>query len=607
MKKRWFSLLPLGLAILLGCMLTVLFMETFHASREFDRQIRDEAKSCTGMLVYVAENYLANDDLAGLETFCREKLPKLTRLETRVTLLNVRGDVLVDSWKDAADMENHGNRPEFSIEDDSLPEGEPYSVVLRYSTTAQQEMFYCMTRFTVKETPYFLRCAIPKRSLDARVGELHQALMVLLLFAVGLAGGLAWILYRWLAMPSMKLLAAARAIADGKLETPLPVARHGVLREMTSSVHAMTERLQEQIRQITREKRVRDAIFASLDEGVILLDRQGIIRDINLAACAILDIRPVGAMHHPLSEIWRDRHWMDFFETRTSDEPLNLKKAMTLDVPLGTREVQLQVQSIQWDAEHTGFLMVLYDRTALAKLENYRRDFVANVSHEIKTPLTVIMGTVDTLLGGALDDPEMAKKFLETLDTHARRLHTLLEDVLSLSNLECSTRRDTLPMENRSLAETAELAYALCLPAAATRNIRLEFHATESEACVVSHVPAMMEQVFVNLLDNAMKYSPQGSVVELVVSHDPSNGTVTAQVNDHGIGIPQVSISRIFERFYRVDPSRSKATGGTGLGLSIVKHIVQLHDGKIHVESTPEEGTRFTLVFPAANTARIDN
>lgn len=587
--KKELSHLPFLLLMLLGVVLLVYMTRTLYVVGDYDAQIRSEVQFRTGILVYVAENYLNHNDLDGFSQFCQKRLKSLSRMETRVTLFSKNGDVLVDSWVNPQHMENHADRPEFPKEDSLiLSDREPYPTILRYSTTTQQKMFYSLTRFTSASVPYYLRCSVPKKSLDKLAFRTWRALVV----ALGLMFAIAFLLVHWFVLPSKKLVRAARRITEGNLQEPIPVAEHGNLHEVTLAMNVMTEKLKEQIFQITRDKSVRDAIFTSLDEGILLLDTHGVIQDMNAAACSILDTKFSNALAHPLSEIWRDQRWMDFFDI-PREGVLSLKEDVTLNLPLGAREIRLHIQEIAWEPNQSGFLMVLYDLTPLRRLETYRRDFVANVSHEIKTPLTVIMGVVESLQDGALNDPVACGHFLETLSTHARRLHSLIQDVLSLSDLECRTRREDLHCEERSLRETLELAVSLCRPQAAKRNVRIRVLAEENDLFIFSHVPSLMEQVFVNLLDNAVKYSHDGGDVNVTMERDENK--IRVRVEDHGVGIAAVHLPRLFERFYRVDPSRDKATGGTGLGLSIVKHIVQLHGGVVSVESAEGKGSIFTL------------
>ncbi|MDO5112743.1 MAG: ATP-binding protein [Planctomycetia bacterium] len=595
LPKNWWSVLPLILLVGLGILLASLLGKSISIEHEYERQVRQEVRFCTSMLTYIAQEFLEHSDWEAFAKFCQEEFNPQSRFDTRVTVLQANGDVLCDSWKDAREMENHGQRPEFQKILQNPKGDDPYQTFERYSTTMQEVMFYSLESFQHDGQMYWIRCAIPKKSLESLAGRTQHNITLILILAISIASIIGFLLFRWFAYPTVQLLDATRQVAEGNLEARLPVIRRGALHEISNAINSMTEQLKRQIYQISHDKRVRDAIFSSLDEGVILLDMHGNILDINEAACGILDTTLRNAPGRPLSEIWRDRHWLTFFDGEKTEKTLHLKEEIALDFPLGQKQIRLTIQQIHWNPASSGFLLVLYDMTQLRKLENYRRDFIANVSHEIKTPLTVIMGAVESLQDGAMEDAKLAATFLETLAVHSRRLHALLQDVLSLSNLECQTCREDLPWEEHPIAEAAELAVALCQLAASQRKIRLEVD-DQTNGKAIRYVPPLMEQVFVNLLDNAIKYSHEEGTIRIKIRENEAQ-KVEIRVEDQGIGIAAEHLPRIFERFYRADPSRDKATGGTGLGLAIVKHIVQLHGGKVSVESIPDQGTTFVVVL----------
>jgi two-component system phosphate regulon sensor histidine kinase PhoR len=241
-------------------------------------------------------------------------------------------------------------------------------------------------------------------------------------------------------------------------------------------------------------------------------------------------------------------------------------------------------------------LIVINDITRLRQLEDVRRDFVANVSHEIKTPVTAIKGSVETLLEGAINDPEDSKRFLGIIVKHAERLNTLVEDVLSLASIEASDAPERLALSEAKLKDVMETAASLCREKADARAIVLEIECDPN--AVVKADRSLFEQAIVNLVDNAIKYSGEASKVELKGWTD-AQGRHCVSVRDFGAGIAKEHLPRLFERFYRVDKARSRKLGGTGLGLAIVKHIVQSHNGVVGVDSTPGKGSVFTITLPA--------
>ena len=242
-----------------------------------------------------------------------------------------------------------------------------------------------------------------------------------------------------------------------------------------------------------------------------------------------------------------------------------------------------------------GVLLVLYDITRLRRLERVRRDFVANVSHELKTPITAIKGFVETLAGGAMENPQDAARFLKIIEKHVERLDSIIEDLLTLSRLEQETERSEVVLEKRPLGDVLLAAVEVCRPIARSRNIEIRVRAEERVVCEIS--TRLLEQAVVNLIDNAIKYSDSGSSIDVTLRRAQFEAVIS--VEDRGCGIERQHLPRLFERFYRTDRARSRDLGGTGLGLAIVKHIALVHRGRVAVESEPGEGSVFSIYLPA--------
>ena len=239
--------------------------------------------------------------------------------------------------------------------------------------------------------------------------------------------------------------------------------------------------------------------------------------------------------------------------------------------------------------------MVLNDMTNIKRLERIRRDFVANASHEIRTPITSIKGFVETLQEGAIEDPETANRFLGIIKKHSDRLNAIVEDLLHLSKIEKEAERGEIFLEQGNLRTVLEETLEACQQSAEEKNIRIKLDCDKGLSARINS--SLLIQAVINLVDNAIEYSEAGD--EVVVSCGRSNGEVTLSVKDNGSGIEKKHIPRLFERFYRVDKARSRTLGGTGLGLAIVKHIVQIHRGEISVQSRPGKGSTFTIHLPA--------
>jgi two-component system phosphate regulon sensor histidine kinase PhoR len=247
------------------------------------------------------------------------------------------------------------------------------------------------------------------------------------------------------------------------------------------------------------------------------------------------------------------------------------------------------------DKHRVGALIVLNDITRLWRLENIRRDFVANVSHEIRTPITAVKGFVETLRDGSVKDPKDSKRFLGIIEKHVDRLEAIIEDLLSLSRIERGTEGEHIMLQGGRIRDVLLTAIQVCEAKAAPKNIRVELSCNEELKANIN--PALLEQAVVNLIDNAIKFSDNGSSV--LVKAIQMNGQIGISIRDQGCGIEKKHLPRLFERFYRVDKARSRQMGGTGLGLAIVKHITQAHGGQVSVESIPGEGSTFSIHIPS--------
>jgi two-component system phosphate regulon sensor histidine kinase PhoR len=264
------------------------------------------------------------------------------------------------------------------------------------------------------------------------------------------------------------------------------------------------------------------------------------------------------------------------------------------------RTIRLRGTALRDLSGEGGAVIVLNDVTDVQRLENVRRDFVANVSHELKTPIASIKGFVETLLDGAADDPVDNRRFLQIVAKQADRLAAIIEDLLALSRIEQSEGAGTLPLEPARIADVLTAVVGECAPRAADKSIRLVTSCADDLVAEVN--PPLLEQALINLADNAIKYSDEGrtTTIDAVAEGADGSGEVVFTVRDEGRGIAPEHLPRLFERFYRVDSARSRALGGTGLGLSIVKHIAQAHGGTVTVESTVGVGTTFTMRLPLA-------
>jgi len=401
---------------------------------------------------------------------------------------------------------------------------------------------------------------------------------------------------RRISRPLEEMKRGAERFAAGDLSGRLPVVETEEIGGLAEALNVMAAQLDERIRTVVEQRNAQEAMLAGMVEGVLAVDTGERVISFNQAAARFMDIEPQHALGRSIQEVVRNTDLQRFVQrTLSSGEPVEG------DLALREGEVKyLQARgSALRDAQgkQIGALMVFHDVTRLWRLENIRREFVANVSHEIKTPVTSIKGAAEILLDGALQSEEDTRRFLNMIAKHTDRLTLLIDDLLALSRIEDEDEREKMDMEKGPIRPVLEGAVQACELKAGEKNIRLEL--TCGDDCTANINPLLLEQAVVNLIDNAVKYSEEGRTVE--IEGAGAKDEVILSVRDHGCGIEPEHLPRLFERFYRVDKARSRKLGGTGLGLALVKHISQAHGGRVCVESTPGEGSIFSIHLPRAD------
>ncbi len=407
------------------------------------------------------------------------------------------------------------------------------------------------------------------------------------------------VLARRAARPVAELSAAAARLADGALDTPLPAADAEEVSRLADALGRLRRQLVERGLTIGRQDTQQEAVLGSMIEGVLAVDARQRVVSLNGAAADLLGIDPdpEGWTGRSVQEVVRNPDLRKF-----AVEAIVLGEPIEDDVVLrAARDRILRVRGtpLRETSGAGGAVVVLEDITDIRHLENVRRDFVANVSHELKTPVASIQGFVETLLEGRAEDPADRRRFLEIVARQAGRLGAIIDDLLALSRIEESEEAADLPTEPVAVAGLLGAVAAECRPRADARSIGLEIACPAELVATVN--PPLLEQALINLVDNAIKYSDPGKPVRLSASGDADGAEFV--VRDEGAGIAAEHLPRLFERFYRVDKGRSRKLGGTGLGLAIVKHIVQAHGGTVAVESTPGVGSTFRIRLPAGGAA----
>ncbi|HEX6900327.1 MAG TPA: ATP-binding protein [Thermoanaerobaculia bacterium] len=503
----------------------------------------------------------------------------------RVTLIRADGLVLADSAvapDQIGTVENHSDRPEVKA---ALAQGSGVSV--RHSeTTGHTYVYAAQTLSGPRGERLVLRLAEPLEQLQALRGRLAAA-MALAALAAGVAILLTsfW-LDRSLFDPLLRVIAGAGDIASGRASR-VEVPEEDELADLAVAVNRLAARAEEQFEAVRKERDYLYEILASMSEGVLVVGTDGRAVMINPAFYRLFDLEG-DFTGRPVLEIIRHPGFARLIEdTLRQGEP----QSAQIELPTLERRTLLLASAVLAGGER-GAVVAARDTTDLTRVADMRRDFVANVSHELKTPLAAIRGYAETLKEGALDEPPIARRFTERILSQCKRLQELLDDLLILSRLEgADAFAEREPVD---LAEAIERAVDLFTPAAREKGVTLEVQA--EPALLVTGDPGRLERLVLNLVDNGIKYNRPDGKVTLSLRRDGDEAVL--EVADTGIGIPPEAIPRIFERFYRVDKGRAREEGGTGLGLAIVKHIAQLHGGTVDVESRGGKGSTFRVRLP---------
>jgi len=508
----------------------------------------------------------------------------------RVTLMRPSGKVAGDSHEDPAVMDNHATRPEM----EQALKGET-GASRRYSHTVKTELMYVAVPVMQGDNVIgVVRTAVPLTLIHETLEEITFQIVLAGLVIALIATPISLFMSRRLSRPLLAMKEHAQRFAAGDLRSRIHVSGPRDIEDLAQVLNAMAAQLHERIRTITAQRNEQEAILASMVEGVIAVDGDEHIISLNQAAARFLGVRPQDAQGRSVQEVFRHSQIQEFVQ-RALKSVETVESDIVLDRPEDERYLQAVGTVLRDPHDATiGAVIVLNDVTRLRRLETMRRDFVANVSHELRTPITSIKGFVETLLNGAMKEPEDTERFLGIIAKQADRLNAIIEDLLSLSRIEQDSEQHGIVLKETGLRPLLEAAIQNCNTQAAKKNIRIELDCDASLNVPLN--PPLIEQAVVNLVDNAIKYSDADTVIR--VAADCTRHQVVVSVADQGRGIDEEHLPRLFERFYRVDKARSRQMGGTGLGLAIVKHIAQAHGGKVGVKSVVGQGSTFRIHLP---------
>lgn len=532
---------------------------------------------------------LVAGDYAQLDATCKELGGNV---DTRITVILPDGEVVADSLESPDVMDNHAGREEVR---QALAEG--FGTAGRFSSTLLQEMVYVAVLIRHDGRPLgVVRTAVASVDVGRTLWAIHRRLLVGVLVVALLAAGVSLWVARWVSRPVEEIRRGAEHFARGDLRYKLPIPTSWEAAEVAETMNELAAQLDARINDVLRQRNEREAILSSMVEGVVAIDDRQRIISLNQAAARLFGCDADTVAGRTLQEIVRNVELQQL-----AADVLARRQSLSGDLAITGRDGRQRLLNAQGtvlreaEDQPVGAVIVLHDVTRLQELEKIRRDFVANVSHELRTPVTAIKGFVETLLDGAAANPADAERFLRIVARQADRLNSIIEDLLTLARIEQEAEKAEIVLQPGRVGEVLEAAADACRLKAEEKQIRLEI---QRDTDLIARInAALLEQAVVNLVDNAVKYSPPGMTVHLAAERDAQG--VVIRVEDQGCGIGAEHLPRIFERFYRVDRARSRELGGTGLGLSVVKHIAQAHGGRADAKSTVGEGSTFFIYLPA--------
>ncbi len=544
-----------------------------------------------------------------------ESLVKALKLKTncRITIINNKGRVLADSDKtqeEIPQMENHLSRPEVK----AAFAGET-GINTRYSATLKFNMLYVALPIRDNaEIPGVIRLSLPLEGVQKTLFAIRKIVIIGLAFALIFAFILGSILSGRTINQINRMIQVSRKFSRGDFSHKIIRISKDEVGELAFTLNKMAQDIEDKIKETKAQNQKLAVIFDSMIEGVIVIDKTLNIISINPAVEKIFNVSRKNVEGKAFLEAIRNN---DIYEIISNvlfeGKSLSAEIALVLPVhktfeinatpifdtsaSLGVDPKRLLLNEAEGSQRSDnniviGCLVVIHDITEIKKLETIRKDFVANVSHELKTPLTSIKGFVETLLEGAIDDKENNRNFLKIIRNHTERLDSLVKDLLSLSQLE--SKEIILKKTNLNLNHLVEDVISGFKSQIKKKNIEIKNELAND--IFLAADKDKIEQVLTNLIDNAIKFNKENGIIRIYC--EKTNNEIKIYIEDSGIGIPVKDISRIFERFYRVDKARSRELGGTGLGLSIAKHIVELHDGTIGAESVEDAGSKFWFTLP---------
>jgi two-component system phosphate regulon sensor histidine kinase PhoR len=565
--------------ILIGVVLT--FVLSYNFTKDNYLENTKESLLKTAYMVEEIYNNIDISEDGRLQALLEEIKPKIN---TRVTIIADSGNVLADSETYGAGLENHLDRPEII----SAFNGEiGYST--RFSDTIGVDMMYVAIETIKDGKETVIRTSLPLEHIQELNIQLFEKVRISLLISFLIAMILGYYSINRILTPIKKLNLATKIMAEGDFNSRVKIDDSTEIGDLAYNFNILGEKMETMLDELKENENKLQSTLEGILNGVVAIDSSKKIMFMNNRAEEILDCSYDDFKDKHIFELMRNSFLESEIDNLFKDGVFN-RVEIEINSPIN-RIINVYSNGIKNEGEIIGAVVVLDDVTEFRRLENMRKDFVANVSHELKTPLTSIKGFIETLKSGASEDKKTRDRFIDIIDIESTRLSTLIGDLLVLSDIE----KHNISNETIDIYLVVNEIKVILNQFAKHKNIQISYFLDDDLPLIEGNV-GWLKQMLINLIDNAVKYSPEDTNVILrVIEYD---GNVNFHIKDQGIGIPEEDIPRVFERFYRVDKARSKSVGGTGLGLAIVKHVAIAFKGKIKVESSPGEGSEFIISIP---------
>lgn len=571
---------------LFGTYTVITIMAVLVAGFIIDRQIK------TALTNWFKDDLMAQAQIMAVmppKEIARQSFLLAERARARVKLIDAEGRIIIDSDRRLPDGENRLNRSEIQ---EARVRGQ--GTAIRYSQALRAETLYvALPLFEGDRFFGYISLSRSMLEVNKSIDKTRYAMLEVLLLVVLVSIVLAAVFSARIVSPIRDMAAFTNKIRMGDLSGIVMIESQDEVGQLAKNINEMVAELHKQIMQADEERRKLSAAFAGMVEGMIILDKRNRIESLNKSAAETIGTQYADLIGKTSLEIFRNVDLQDALNrfSQTGD-PVSQEITISDDK---SKILNVSISAVENIPGHEPKTMiVLHDVTRLKKLEQIRADFVANATHEIKTPLTAIIGFVETLQQGAINDGAKALKFLAVIHENAQRLNRLVDDLLTLSAIELGETK--LHAEQTAPRDLLDRSLSLIMPKADLKNIIINTE-LPNDLPPISADRDKAVQILLNILDNAVKFTPEGGGVTITAAvMEP--GFVTLKIADTGPGIGKSELPRLGERFYRVDRMRSRDMGGTGLGLSIVKHLMRIHQGRMEIESIPGKGTQVSVVFP---------